>query len=176
MYVLVVFATHRPTLIFIWTFGVIFPTFFMIVIGIITLIFCSSVNHTMVILKYLNPTSSNNLTLRPTLLLRLNCRYKTAHATMGTKVPGNERSWKRKFPGTFVPPRTKEPGNESSTEFRNQRSRGRKFSGTFVGTKVLHRDLSFLGTKGLGYEKSVIRFAYRYIYTVSQKRPTFGLL
>jgi len=23
--------------------------------------------------------------------------------------------------------------------------------------KVLHRDLSFLGTKGLGYEKSVIR-------------------
>jgi len=25
-----------------------------------------------------------------------------------------------------------------------------------VGNKVLHRELSFLGTKGLGYEKSVI--------------------
>ena len=25
-----------------------------------------------------------------------------------------------------------------------------------LGTKVLHRDFSFLGTKGLGYEKSVI--------------------
>jgi len=28
------------------------------------------------------------------------------------------------------------------------------------GTKLLHRDLSFLGTKSLGYEKSVIRIKY----------------
>jgi len=47
---------------------------------------------------------------------------------MGTKVPGYERS-----------------RNESSGERKGP------------GTKVLHRDLSFLGTKGLGYEKSVIR-------------------
>jgi len=40
---------------------------------------------------------------------------------------------------------TKGPGNESSWNFRSW------------GTKVLHRDLSSLGTKGLGYEKSVIR-------------------
>jgi len=30
---------YRPTLIFIWTFGVIFLTFFVLVIEIITLIF-----------------------------------------------------------------------------------------------------------------------------------------
>jgi len=41
---------------------------------------------------------------------------------MGTRVPGNERSPKRKV----------------------------------LGMKVLHRDFSFLGMKGLGYEKSVI--------------------
>jgi len=68
---------------------------------------------------------------------------------MGTKVPVNERSRERKFPGTFVPrerkfPGTKGPRNESSRNFRS------------LGTKVLHRDFSFLGTKGLGYEKSVI--------------------
>jgi len=56
---------------------------------------------------------------------------------MGTKVPGNFRS-----------PRTKVPGNESSWNFRSW------------GMKVLHRDLSFVGTKGLGYEKSVIRRRY----------------
>ena len=74
---------------------------------------------------------------------------------MGTKVPGYERSQERKFPGTFVPrerkfPRTKRPGKERSWE--------RKFLElSFLGNdKVLHRDLSFLGTKGLGYEKSVI--------------------
>jgi len=38
----------------------------------------------------------------------------------------------------------------------NDRSRERKFLGNERGTKVLHRDLSFLGTKGLAYEKSVI--------------------
>jgi len=69
---------------------------------------------------------------------------------MGTKVPVNERSRERKFPGTFVPRErkfmgTKGPRNESSRNFRS------------LGTKVLHRDFSFLGTKGLGYEKSVIR-------------------
>jgi len=70
-------------------------------------------------LKYLNinPTSSNNLTLRPTLLLGLNCCYKTLQANMGTTVPRNE----------------------------------------VLRTIVLRRDLSFLGTKGLGYEKSVTR-------------------
>ena len=120
MYVLTVFATHRPILIFIWTFGVIFLTYFVLVIGIITLIFCSSVNHTMVILKYLkNPTSSNNLTLRPTLLLRLNCCYKTAHANMGTKVPENERYQELSFPRNESSrerkgPGMKVPGNESS--------------------------------------------------------------
>jgi len=36
MYVLIAFATHRPTLIFIWTFGVIFLTFFVLMTGIIT--------------------------------------------------------------------------------------------------------------------------------------------
>ena len=79
-------------LIFVWTFGVIFLNFFMLVTGIITLIFRSSVNHTAVILKYLNinPTSSNNLTLRSTLLLCLNCCYKTAHTNIGTKVPGTK--------------------------------------------------------------------------------------
>ena len=81
---------------------------------------------------------------------RLNCCYKPAHTNMGTKVPGYERSQERKFPRTFVLrerkfPGTKGPGNESSWNFHSW------------GTKVLHRDLSFLGTKGLGYEKSVIQ-------------------
>jgi len=53
MYVLIAFAMHRPTLIFIWTFGVIFLTFLVLVIGIITLGFRSSVNHITVKLKYL---------------------------------------------------------------------------------------------------------------------------
>jgi len=52
---------------------------------------------------------------------------------MGTKVPENERARERKFKGTKVP-----------------------WNFCSLGTKVLHRDLSFLGTKGLGYEKSVI--------------------
>ena len=52
----------------------------------------------------------------------------------GTKVPGNEKSWERKFLGT------KGPGN----------SRERKVS----RTKVPHRDYSFLGRRGLGHEKS----------------------
>ena len=50
----------------------------------------------------INPTS-NNLTLRPTLLLHLNYCYKPAHTNMGTKIPGYERSRERKFQGTFVP-------------------------------------------------------------------------
>ena len=55
-------------------------------------------------------------------------------------------------------PRTKGPGNESSRELSfpgNESSRERKVS----GTKVPHRDYSFLGTKGLGHEKS------RYLHT-----------
>jgi len=69
---------------------------------------------------------------------------------MGMKVPVNERSRERKFPGTFVTGERKFPGtkghrNKSSRNFRS------------LGTKVLHRDFSFLGMKGLGYEKSVIR-------------------
>jgi len=52
------------------------------------------------------------------------------------KVPGNESSRERKVPGRKVP---------GTWNFRSP------------GTKVHHRDLSFLGTKGLGYEKSVIR-------------------
>jgi len=85
---------------------------------------------------------------------------------MGTKVPGYERSQERKFPGTFVLreqmfPRMKVPGNFRSPRTKvpgNERSRERKFLNfRSWGTKVLHRDLSFLGTKGLGYEKTVIR-------------------
>ena len=65
----------------------------------------------------------------------------------GTKVPGNEKSWERKFLGT------KGPRNESFQELSfpgNESSRERKVS----GTKVPHKDYSFLGTKGLGHEKS----------------------
>jgi len=65
----------------------------------------------------------------------------------GTKVLGNEQSWERKFLGT------KGPGNESSQELSfpgDERSRERKGP----GTKVPHRDYSFLGMKGLGHEKS----------------------
>ena len=52
------------------------------------------------------------------------------------------------FPRTKGPYRELSfPRNESS---RNFRSRERKVS----GTKVPHRDYSFLGTKGLGHEKS----------------------
>ena len=42
---------------------------------------------------------------------------------------------------------------------RERKGPGTKVPGSFrsLGMKVLHRDLSFLGTKGLGYEKSVIR-------------------
>ena len=68
----------------------------------------------------------------------------------GTKVPENEKSWERKFLGT------KGPWNESSLELSfhgNESSRERKVS----GTKVPHRDYSFLGTKGLGHEKSRYR-------------------
>jgi len=78
----------------------------------------------------------------------------------GTKVPRNERCRERKFPGTFVPregkfPRTKGSGNENSRELsfpgnessRNEKSRERKFP----------MDYSFLGTKGIGHEKSRYR-------------------
>jgi len=58
-----------------------------------------------------------------------------------TNSPYGELSFPRLFvPGNFRSLGTKVPGNESS----------------LWRTKVLHRDLSFLGTKGLGYEKSVI--------------------
>ena len=69
----------------------------------------------------------------------------------GTKVLGNEKSWEQKFRERKFP-RTKGPGNESSRELSfpgNESSRERKVS----GTKVPHRDYSFLGTKGLGHEK-----------------------
>jgi len=83
---------------------------------------------------------------------------------MGTKVPGDEKSPERKFPGTSVLRerkfwRTKGPGNESSRELlfpENESSREQKVPGTKV---ELHRDLSFLGTRGLGYEKSVIHIS-----------------
>jgi len=48
-------------------------------------------------------------------------------SVMGTKVPGNEGSWERKFQGTKVPP----------------------MELSFLGTKV-----SFLGTKVPWYESS----------------------
>jgi len=81
----------------------------------------------------------------------------------GTKVPENEKSWEQKFLGT------KGPWNESSLELSfpgNERSPERKFQvlsfpgdessqeRKVSGTKVPHRDYSFLGTKGLGHEKS----------------------
>ena len=92
----------------------------------------------------------------------------------GTKVFGNEKSWERKFLGT------KGPGNESSRELsfpgtltkvpENERARERKFLGfpgnessrerKVSGTKVPHRDYSFLGTKALGHEKSRYRAPY----------------
>ena len=82
---------------------------------------------------------------------------------MGTKVPGYKRSQEQKFRGT---PRTKGPGNESSLKlsfpenekFLVTKGPGNESSWNFRswGTKVLHSDLSFLWTKGLGYEKSVI--------------------
>ena len=91
---------------------------------------------------------------------------------MGTKVQGNERSWERKF---------QERKFQELSFHDNKSSRERKGPGTKVpwhfrssGTKVLHRDLSFLGTKGLGYEKSVIPAAcpggngYEYGYTYLQ--------
>jgi len=72
---------------------------------------------------------------------------------MGRKVPGNERSRE----GTFVPRERKVPGTKVPWNFPGNKS-------SLPGTKVpwrlelsfLHRDLSFLGTKGLGYERSVI--------------------
>ena len=66
----------------------------------------------------------------------------------GTKVLGNARE--RKFPGT------KSLGNESSRELPGTKVNESSWNFRSWGTKVLHRDLSFLGTKGLGYEKSVI--------------------
>jgi len=81
---------------------------------------------------------------------------KQSGANIGLSDNGNESS-----------PGTKGPRNESSQELSfsgNESSQERKGPGTKVpgnfrswGMKVLHRDLSFLGTKGLGYEKSVIR-------------------
>ena len=69
----------------------------------------------------------------------------------GTKVPGNEKSWERKFRGTKGPgnessrkqkgPGTKGPGNESSLEL--------SFPGLFVlgnfrflGTTILYKALA----------------------------------
>jgi len=69
----------------------------------------------------------------------------------GTKVPGNEKFWERKFP------RTKGPGNESSRE--------RKVS----GTKVPHRDYSFLGMNGLGHEKT----RYPVLVSCTDKASTY---
>jgi len=72
---------------------------------------------------------------------------------LGTRVPGNERPAERKFPGT------KSPGNESFRE--------RKIS----GTNVPHRHYSFLRTKGLGYDKSVIQaqiYAHTTLPTIYQ--------
>jgi len=73
---------------------------------------------------------------------------------LGTKSSGNENSSERKVERNF--PRMKGPGNESSIEVSfsgNESSRERKVS----GTKVPHRDYLFLGTKGLGHEKSQYR-------------------
>jgi len=70
----------------------------------------------------------------------------------GTKVPENKRAPGTKVPGNFPSPRTKVPGNERSRERKVP-----KLSSPGNERKVLHRDLSFLGTKGLGYEKSVIQ-------------------
>ena len=103
----------------------------------------------------------------------------------GTKVPGNEKSWERKFLGMKGPGKESSqelsfPGNKSSQELSfpgNKSSRERKGPGTKVpcsrelsfpgnersrerkvsGTKVPHRDYSFLGTKGPGHEKSRYR-------------------
>jgi len=81
----------------------------------------------------------------------------------GTRVPENEKSRERKFLGTKGPWNESSlevsfPGNERSEEREfqelsfpgNESSRERKVS----GTKVPHRDYLFLGTKGLGHEKS----------------------
>ena len=68
----------------------------------------------------------------------------------GTFVLRERKFWRTKGPGNFRSPRTKVPGNERFQEQKFLELRS-------WGTKVLHRDLSFLGTKGLGYEKSVIR-------------------
>jgi len=69
-----------------------------------------------------------------------------------TKSPRNESSWEGKVQEMKAP--------------RKEKSREQKFPGTKVlwerkvpGTNVSHRDYTFLGTKGtkgLGYEKSVI--------------------
>jgi len=58
-------------------------------------------------------------------------------SVLRTKVPGDESSRERRFQGTKV------PENESSKE--------RKFQ----GTKVPPMELSFPGTKVLGYESSM---------------------
>jgi len=58
------------------------------------------------------------------------------------KVPRNERSRELR---NFCSPGTNGPRNESSREQK------------VLGTKVPHRDYSFLGTKGLGHEKSRYR-------------------
>jgi len=80
---------------------------------------------------------------------------------MGTKVPGYERSLGTKVPRNFRSPGTKVPENERARELKFQGTFGpreRKFPGTKspgnLGNESSHRDLSFLGTKGLGYEKS----------------------
>jgi len=69
---------------------------------------------------------------------------------------GNESSRVRKVPWNESSQELSFSGNESSRERKGPRT---KDPGNFRswGTKVLHRDLSFLGTNGLGYEKSVIR-------------------
>jgi len=64
------------------------------------------------------------------------------------KSPGNESFGEWKVPGTKVPRKvlgTKVPKNVNVKSWE-----------LMLGTNVPHRDYSFLGTKGLGYKKSVI--------------------
>jgi len=83
----------------------------------------------------------------------------------GTKVPGNEKSWKRKFLGT------KGPGNESSKNFHspgmkvpeNERARERKFPGRneksperkFPRSTIRSWERKVLGTRSPGTASSL---------------------
>jgi len=87
----------------------------------------------------------------------------------GTKVPGNEKSWERKFlrmKGT----RTKGPGNESSRELSfpgkvpgNEKSRERKFP---IGT-IRSWERKVLGTKSPSTHK-ITSYARKLPSTVSK--------